>query len=30
VIGPLEASVLLSRLFGHSFAVVTDHRKAVP
>ncbi len=30
VIGPLEASVLLSRLFGHSFAVVTDHKKAVP
>jgi len=30
VIGPLEASVMLSRLFGHSFAVVTDHRKAVP
>jgi allantoin racemase len=30
VIAPLEASVLLSRLFGHSFAVVTDHRKAVP
>ena len=30
VIGPLEASVSLSRLFGHSFAVVTDHRKAVP
>ena len=30
VVGPLEASVLLSRLFGHSFAVVTDHCKAVP
>lgn len=30
VVGPLEASVLLARLFGHSFAVVTDHRKAVP
>ena len=30
VIAPLEASVMLSRLFGHSFAVVTDHRKAVP
>ena len=30
VIGPLEASVLLSRLFGHSFAVLTDHHKAVP
>jgi allantoin racemase len=30
VIGPLEASVLLARLFGHRFAVLTDHRKAVP
>jgi allantoin racemase len=30
VVGPLEASVLLARLFGHSFSVVTDHRKAVP
>lgn len=30
VIGPLEASASLARLFGHSFAVVTDHRKAVP
>jgi allantoin racemase len=30
VIAPLEASVLLSRLFGHRFSVVTDHRKAVP
>jgi allantoin racemase len=30
VIGPLEASVMLARLFGHDFAVVTDHRKAVP
>jgi allantoin racemase len=30
VIGPLEASVLLSRLFGHRFAVITDHHKAVP
>ena len=30
VVGPLEASVLLSRLFGHSFAVLTDHHKAVP
>lgn len=30
VIGPMEASVLLSRLFGHSFAIVTDHYKAVP
>ena len=30
VVGPLEASLLLSRYFGHSFSVVTDHRKAVP
>jgi allantoin racemase len=30
VVAPLEASVLLSRLFGHRFSVVTDHRKAVP
>jgi allantoin racemase len=30
VVGPLEASVLLARLFGHRFAVVTDHHKAVP
>ncbi|CAA9551352.1 MAG: Hydantoin racemase [uncultured Thermoleophilia bacterium] len=30
VVGPLEAGVLLSRLFGHRFSVVTDHRKAVP
>lgn len=30
VVGPLEASASLSRLFGHRFAVVTDHRKAVP
>jgi len=30
VIGPLEASVLLARLFGHRFAVITDHHKAVP
>ena len=30
VIGPLEASIMLSRLFGHSFAVLTDHHKAVP
>lgn len=29
VIGPLEASVSLARLYGHSFAIVTDHRKAV-
>lgn len=30
VIGPLEASASLARLFGHQFAVVTDHHKAVP
>jgi allantoin racemase len=30
VIGPLEASVLLARPFGHRFSVLTDHRKAVP
>lgn len=30
VIGPLEASASLARLFGHRFAVVTDHEKAVP
>lgn len=30
VIGPLEASVGIARAFGHSFAVVTDHHKAVP
>ncbi|MEU1595145.1 aspartate/glutamate racemase family protein [Streptomyces sp. NPDC005708] len=30
VIGPLEASIGISRAFGHSFAIVTDHHKAVP
>lgn len=30
VVGPLEASVSLSRMFGHRFAVLTDHHKAVP
>jgi allantoin racemase len=30
VVAPLEASVLMSRYFGHRFSVVTDHRKAVP
>jgi allantoin racemase len=30
VVGPLEASVALARPFGHRFAVVTDHHKAVP
>ena len=30
VIGPLESSAALSRMFGHRYAVVTDHHKAVP
>jgi allantoin racemase len=30
VVGPLEASVALARPFGHRYAVVTDHHKAVP
>jgi allantoin racemase len=30
VVGPLEASASLARMFGHRFAVVTDHSKAVP
>jgi allantoin racemase len=30
VVGPLEATASLSHLFGHRFAVVTDHSKAVP
>jgi allantoin racemase len=30
VVGPLEASTSLARLFGHRFSVVTDHHKAVP
>ena len=30
VVGPLEASASLARLFGHRFSVVTDHEKAVP
>lgn len=30
VVGPLEAAASLSRSFGHRFAVVTDHAKAVP
>ncbi len=30
VVGPLEATVLSARYFGHRFSVVTDHRKAVP
>jgi len=30
VIGPLEASIANSRPFGHRYAIVTDHHKAVP
>src|SRR3954466_14109541 len=30
VVGPLEATASLARMFGHRFAVVTDHTKAVP
>src|SRR4051795_1130743 len=30
IVGPLEASASLARMFGHRFAVVTDHAKAVP
>jgi len=30
VVGPLEASIAFSRAFGHRYAVVTDHTKAVP
>jgi allantoin racemase len=30
VVGPLESAASLARLFGHRFAVVTDHTKAVP
>jgi allantoin racemase len=30
VVGPLEASVAFTRAFGHRYAVVTDHFKAVP
>lgn len=30
VIGPLEASIQMASYFGHNFAVVTDHHKAVP
>ena len=29
-VGPLEAAISLAHMFGHRFAVVTDHRKAVP
>ncbi|WP_423181258.1 aspartate/glutamate racemase family protein [Arthrobacter sp. NyZ413] len=30
VIGPLEASTALARMYGHRYAIVTDHHKAVP
>jgi allantoin racemase len=30
VVGPLEASIAFARAFGHRFAIVTDHHKAVP
>lgn len=30
VIGPLEASILLSPYYGHDYVVITDHHKAVP
>jgi allantoin racemase len=30
VVGPLEASAAHTRMFGHRFAVLTDHYKAVP
>ena len=30
VVGPLEASTALARIFGHRYAVLTDHWKAVP
>lgn len=30
VVGPLEASVGFARAFGHRYAIVTDHHKAVP
>jgi len=30
VVGPMEASLTFARSFGHSYAVVTDHFKAVP
>ena len=30
VVAPLEASVSISRPFGHRFAIVTDHHKAIP
>ncbi|SKB44038.1 allantoin racemase [Arthrobacter sp. 49Tsu3.1M3] len=30
VIGPLESSTAVARMFGHRYAIVTDHHKAVP
>lgn len=30
VVGPLEASTALARMYGHRYAIVTDHHKAVP
>ncbi len=30
VVGPLEASMQMAAYFGHSYAIVTDHAKAVP
>jgi allantoin racemase len=30
VIGPLESSTSLARPFGHRYAIITDHHKAVP
>ncbi|MFJ4029942.1 aspartate/glutamate racemase family protein [Paenarthrobacter sp. NPDC089989] len=30
VIGPLETSTALARMYGHRYAIVTDHHKAVP
>lgn len=30
VIGPLETATSLSRMFGHRYAILSDHRKALP
>jgi len=30
VVGPLEASLGFARAFGHRYAIITDHHKAVP
>lgn len=30
VVGPLEATTAMTRMFGHRYAIVTDHHKAVP